>query len=186
MKTDGLTHLATHEAVALRLGDGSAPFGVFFDIDGLVYDTDYFGFAHSDGILIRVAAHLAEVARLQDGAQAFRVGGDEFLVLLPNASHDDALSFAASTCTGVDALRLEYKRFDAPGRSHVAVNAVVGRVAAALTENVVAAREWMAALIWEAKGHERLRVGVVADGGGSLPPWACAKRTDAESKPRTA
>jgi GGDEF domain-containing protein len=172
MKVDGLTNLPTHEAVAEMLSDGSTPFGVIFDIDGLVWATDSFGFAHSDAILIRVAALVDEATQEMLGGRAFRINGDEFLAVLPSASHDQAIAFASSVIRGVAGLHLAYARRDAPDRRQVALNAVVSRIAASLTANVHAVREWTADLIWQAKNRDKHRVEVVADTADSLPPWA--------------
>jgi len=171
MKFDSLTGLPTHEEVAARLGDGSAPFGVFFDIDALAWATHTFGFAHSDQILIRVAG-VIDTTAIPLAGESFRIGGDEFLALLPGASHDDALHFARLVIRGVAALRLEYSRRDDSTRRHAAVNAVVCRVTAALTGEIQAARKWTADMIWQAKQGDRLRVEVLADAGDDLPPWA--------------
>lgn len=171
MKLDALTGLPTHDGVAGRLDDGSAPFGAIFDVDALAWATCRFGFAHSDRILIHVAGIIDAAARASAG-ESFRIGGDEFLALLPGASHDDALRFARSVVRDVDALRLEYSRDDDPTRRRVAVNAVVCRVTAGLTGRIQAAREWTADMIWQAKRGHPLATEVVADAGDDLPPWA--------------
>ena len=148
------------------------PFAVIFDIDGLIWATDSFGFAHSDQIIIRVAALIDMIVRKQTGGRAFRIAGDEFLAILPDASHDQAIAFARSVIEQVAALQLEYVRRDAPDRRYVAVNAVVTRVTSALTAKVAAVREWTAELIWQAKSCDKHRVEVVADNGDTLPWWA--------------
>ncbi len=170
MTFDSLTGLPKHEAVAMRLGD-SAPFGAIFDIDGLAWATQAFGPAHSDRILVSVARVIDATAK-QHGGEAFRIGGDEFLAVLPHASHDDALHFAESVVRAVAALRLEYSRWDDPARRVVALNAVVCCVTADLTANMQLVHEWAADMIWQAKHGDRFRVEVVADAGDGLPPWS--------------
>jgi diguanylate cyclase (GGDEF)-like protein len=171
MTRDGLTGLQTHMAVAHLLIEGSTPFGVLLDIDGLGWATHMFGYAHSDGILVHVS-RVVDAAAQGMGGEAFRIGGDEFLIILPGATHDEALEVARSVVDQVAELRLDYAREDDATRRHVAVNAVVCRVAASLTANITAVRGWIADMIWAAKRGNKFLVGVVADAGSKLPTWA--------------
>ena len=158
-------------AAAHLLRDGSTPFGVVLDIDGLVWATHLLGHAHSDDILVHVS-RVVDAAAKDMGGEAFRIGGDEFLIVLPGATHDEALDVARSMIDQVAALRLDYAREDDATRRHVAVNAVVCRIAASLTVNITAVRDWIADMIWAAKVGNKLFVGVVADAGTELPAWA--------------
>lgn len=170
MMRDGLTGLQMHKAVAHLLSDDSTPFGVLLDIDGLVWATYMFGYMHSDDILVHVSRVVDAAARGMSG-EAFRIGGDELLIILPDATHDEALDVARSVVDHVAELRLDYAREDDATRRHVAVNAVVCRVAPSLTLNITAVRDWIADMILAAKRGNRFLVGVVADAGSELPNW---------------
>lgn len=96
-RTDGLTGLPNRRALmddlAAALADGgdSAPRTlVFFDLDGFKLYNDGFGHVAGDILLSRLAAQLVAVA---DGrGVAYRLGGDEFCVLLTGEVADgDAL-----------------------------------------------------------------------------------------------
>lgn len=168
---DGLTGLPTYREVARHLQHGATPFGVVFDIDSLVWLTDMFGYQSSDEAIVKVGRLVQEVARQESGV-TFRIGGDEFLVVLPEGySHDRALAFARDVLRRVAELEIPYLRADNPSRRRLAVNAVVCRVSAGLTANVRSVREWIQDMIWTAKQGDVHRVEVIADAGETVPPW---------------
>ena len=86
---DPLTGLFNRRALArnldLEIGRANRqdrPFSiVFLDVDHLKYTNDTQGHAAGDAVLTSVAAGLRTVLRQADSA--YRVGGDEFVVLLP-------------------------------------------------------------------------------------------------------
>ncbi len=93
--TDALTGLGNRRALALDLEDllpehGPArPFVLaLFDLDGFKHYNDTFGHPAGDALLIRLGANLA--ACLQDRGRAFRMGGDEFCVLIEPGLDDPA------------------------------------------------------------------------------------------------
>jgi diguanylate cyclase (GGDEF)-like protein len=71
------------------------------DIDDFKLVNDQFGHPAGDRALAEVAA------RLRQGGESFRVGGDEFALLLPAASEDTARRTAGSIVDRVAALELE-------------------------------------------------------------------------------
>jgi diguanylate cyclase (GGDEF)-like protein len=71
------------------------------DIDDFKLVNDRFGHPAGDRVLAEVAA------RLRQGGESFRVGGDEFALLLPAASEDTARRTASSIVERVAALELE-------------------------------------------------------------------------------
>jgi diguanylate cyclase (GGDEF)-like protein len=93
---DGLTDLPNHRAFqdALRRAeDASVRYGeraalVTFDVDDFKFVNDRHGHRHGDERLQTVAGVLAGAARGSD--QAFRVGGDEFALLLAHCDADGA------------------------------------------------------------------------------------------------
>jgi diguanylate cyclase (GGDEF)-like protein len=96
---DGLTDLPNHRAfqdelpravaAARRFEESLAV--VVFDLDDFKYINDRHGHPHGDAILTRVAGVL-RTARVED--RAFRIGGDEFAMLLPHADADGARTIA--------------------------------------------------------------------------------------------
>jgi diguanylate cyclase (GGDEF)-like protein len=85
---DGLTGLANHRAfqdelsrAAALAGRSGEPLGlIMLDIDGLKVANDRFGHRHGDKRLQDVGLILSDG---RAGDRAFRIGGDEFAVLLP-------------------------------------------------------------------------------------------------------
>ena len=77
--------------VTSRCADRGQPLAVaFIDVDGLKPINDVLGHAIGDDMLRRVAGSIVEAAG--PDAQVCRFGGDEFVVLLPGESHQDALA----------------------------------------------------------------------------------------------
>jgi|GEM_PF-6970656 len=83
---DALTGLPTHEALLDAIDAPTT--AVFLDIDALRIVTYEHGHLTSDDVLTRLGAWLAEKA------QAFRVAGDEFVLLLPGCAIADAEQLA--------------------------------------------------------------------------------------------
>ena len=101
-------HREFHEAVARELQrcrrHGGSASVVLFDLDGFKLVNDGAGHAEGDRVLIAVAEALDGACR--DTDIAFRVGGDEFALLLPETPRDAAevvASRAAEAIAGVDA-----------------------------------------------------------------------------------
>lgn len=92
----GLANRAMFEAALLEaLGrDDRAGVGLlYFDLDSFKAVNDTFGHAAGDLLLKTIAARLA--AEVPAGAVAARMGGDEFVVLLPETGTRDALASLA-------------------------------------------------------------------------------------------
>ena len=104
--TDPLTSLGNHRHFHERLGrelEHARRFGgalaiCLVDIDDFKQVNDRFGHPVGDSVLSRVAA------RLRQTGEAFRVGGDEFAVLLPGYGPDEALTAATSIVERIRAL----------------------------------------------------------------------------------
>jgi len=94
--TELFNHREFHEAVGRELercrrhGGGLAV--VLFDLDGFKQVNDTRGHAAGDRVLKAVAGALAGSARSSD--QAYRIGGDEFALLLPDTSGREAITAA--------------------------------------------------------------------------------------------
>ncbi|MGJ7581585.1 sensor domain-containing diguanylate cyclase [Variovorax sp. RHLX14] len=107
--SDHLTGLvnrrAFYEAAAVameRCMQGNMPLSVIvFDADHFKIVNDTYGHAAGDAVLRHLAAGLSANFRSTDIVSRF--GGEEFIVLMPGASEDDALTMAQRMCQHVSA-----------------------------------------------------------------------------------
>jgi diguanylate cyclase (GGDEF)-like protein len=107
--TDSLTGLASRRAVETALeeacespsGPGS-PALVLCDIDDLKQVNDSGGHAAGDRALCRAAEALVAAAEPHEDAVVGRFGGDEFCVLLPSGSAEDARALALEAVRRLD------------------------------------------------------------------------------------
>jgi diguanylate cyclase (GGDEF)-like protein len=104
---DPLTRLFNRRALLEELGVAAAECDVkplalvFLDVDNFKEINDGHGHAAGDSVLARFATLLAELVRSND--RAFRVGGDEFALLLYGASEADAREIVARIIAAVEA-----------------------------------------------------------------------------------
>jgi diguanylate cyclase (GGDEF)-like protein len=108
--TDSLTGLASRRAVETALEEAcDAPSGpgspalVLCDIDDLKQVNDRGGHAAGDRALCRAAEALVAAAAPHEDAVVGRFGGDEFCVLLPSGSAEDARAVALDAVRRLDA-----------------------------------------------------------------------------------
>jgi diguanylate cyclase (GGDEF)-like protein len=88
-----------------RSGEGGRPIScLMLDVDHFKAFNDRFGHDAGDAVLRAVGAVLTGATR--DGALAFRVGGEEFLVLLPDLAADQARVRAEEIRAQIKALRV--------------------------------------------------------------------------------
>ena len=98
--TDGLTSLGNREGFQRRLGAelvraeryGTPLNLVMIDLDNFKQVNDRFGHAAGDAALLAVADALRQHLRAADNA--FRWGGDEFVLLLPGVTAEEAMAAA--------------------------------------------------------------------------------------------
>jgi diguanylate cyclase (GGDEF)-like protein len=157
---DELTGLETYRAFAeLRIPPGGV-IGVAFDIAGLIWVNDNFGFQQGDHSLKRVAELLAEKCGPL-GVQPIRYAGEEFLVLSPNFSVASAKAFAEDVIRACDDLRLP---FCAAGisRALVSLNAVILRVSPETLASREALSEIVATQIYAARQQTGQEAGLIA------------------------
>jgi diguanylate cyclase (GGDEF)-like protein len=109
--TDSLTGLASRRAVETALeaacatpGTPGTPAIVLCDIDDLKQVNDRGGHEAGDRALVRAAEALAEAAAPYEDAVVGRFGGDEFCVLLPSGSAEDARLLAIDAVRRLDAV----------------------------------------------------------------------------------
>ena len=98
--TDGLTGLGNRRRLsaalenAVKIGSADRPVLLtIFDLDGFKFYNDTYGHPAGDALLVRLADQL--VRSLDDGSDAFRMGGDEFCVVARLSAVDRALDVAA-------------------------------------------------------------------------------------------
>ncbi len=112
--TDALTGLYNRRAMDQQLSDiwaapDPAPLALLvLDIDFFKRINDTYGHADGDCVIRWVAATLCRCIRVGDSA--FRYGGEEFMVLLPNTTLDGAISMAESIRGRIEAHHLSFPR----------------------------------------------------------------------------
>lgn len=94
-QTDALTQLLDRSTLAARMSEHAADAAVLLiDLDGFKRYNDRLGHEEGDKLLVAFADALRQSIRRED--LAFRLGGDEFLVLLPRADQTAAESVLAA------------------------------------------------------------------------------------------
>ena len=77
---------------------------IMIDLDKFKYINDTFGHKQGDEVLVKIAAVLQNNCRIED--IAVRIGGDEFLVVLPHCSEGEAINKANDICSKVHAIEV--------------------------------------------------------------------------------
>jgi diguanylate cyclase (GGDEF)-like protein len=116
------------ESVAHRTTDAGNGAALMIDIDWFKSYNDIHGHLAGDAILRRVAAALTAQTRPTD--RIYRYGGEEFLVLLPDASIAEAAAVAERQREAVASLAIPTDRPGAPDSEIVTVSIGVARIAA--------------------------------------------------------
>jgi diguanylate cyclase (GGDEF)-like protein len=154
--SDPLTGLANRRALAEAKLPASYSL-IELDLDHFKLVNDSFGHDAGDRVLKQVARVLKESVREQD--QTFRLGGEEFLVLLPEADQATALMVA-------ERIRCSMRQLDAMGagpEGEVTVSLGVSSKSALLTADFSEVMELADQALYAAKGAGRDRV-CAADG----------------------
>ena len=94
-----LLHECLDAAVARRRATGDGLAVVFLDLDDFKVVNDTMGHAAGDDVLVQTASRITDaLARLGEGAAAFRMSGDEFAVLLLGPAAVDAAVERSGSC----------------------------------------------------------------------------------------
>ncbi|MDR3561142.1 MAG: diguanylate cyclase [Negativicutes bacterium] len=134
----GLYNRSFFETVLRRDNQKFAGALIVFDIDGLKRINVAFGYAAGDKLLV-AAADIIKLS-LRDGDIAARIGGDEFIALLPGASEGEAGKIARAIREGIVSHGLAHLRV--PFSVAVGV-AVAGKEGSSLLDACKAAEESM-------------------------------------------
>ena len=100
--TDALTGLGNRRALTRdldRVAEGHRPAAVLalFDLDGFKHYNDSYGHPAGDALLQRLGAKLA--VHVRGAGTAYRMGGDEFCVLLPDRGSAEQVADCAAALT---------------------------------------------------------------------------------------
>ena len=160
---DGLTGMLNRRALAARVAELTAqsrlsgdPIGVIIgDLDHFKRVNDEHGHAVGDAALVDVAYTLRKELRAFD--LAYRIGGEEFLVLLPGGSRDQTAALA-------EHLRAAIERTPAGGLSLTMSLGVASSEGGTFDYDQVLAMADQA--LYEAKDEGRNRVAVAGSGAG--------------------
>jgi diguanylate cyclase (GGDEF)-like protein/PAS domain S-box-containing protein len=95
----------THSLCTTRRRDSHGAV-LFFDLDEFKYINDTFGHRAGDTMLVRVAQEVGSMIR--QGECFSRVGGDEFAVLMPEASQSDAQRLAQRIVRAVSQIAVKF------------------------------------------------------------------------------
>ena len=104
---DPLTGMLNRSALAVRVAEltqqarlaGQPVALIVADIDNLKAFNDEHGHAVGDSVLVEVASRIRGELRAYDAA--YRIGGDEFLIVLPGAREQSAFELAEALCRAV-------------------------------------------------------------------------------------
>jgi diguanylate cyclase len=155
--TDPLTGLCNRRAMDQRLGElwsaaEDAPLAILvLDIDFFKRINDTYGHADGDCVIRWVAATLCRCIRVGDSA--FRYGGEEFLVLLPDTTLEGAISLAESIRG-----RIEDQHLDFPRHGQVPLTVSLGVAARKRQDDPLSLFERADRALYQAKRHGRNRV----------------------------
>jgi two-component system, cell cycle response regulator len=103
--------LETLSIQAKRYGHGYC--AVLCDIDFFKPYNDYYGHLSGDEVLKKTASVISE--NLRAGDAAYRFGGEEFLIILPEQTLESAPVAAERLCRGVEGLAMPHEAKTPPG-----------------------------------------------------------------------
>lgn len=175
-RKDALTGLANRrhilqeaDSLAEAASDSRPMACVILDLDHFKRINDSHGHATGDRVLQAAASCLATLVRSND--HVGRYGGEEFLIILPNASIHEAEAVAERCRAGLAALTIHNDH-----GSLVAVSASFGvTLLSANDASVAAAIARADEALYQAKGDGRNRVEILLAGSGTVPSDAFSR-----------
>jgi diguanylate cyclase len=152
------------EMVARRQEDAAPGAALMIDIDWFKQYNDRHGHLAGDQVLRRVATALASVVRPTD--RVYRYGGEEFLVLLPGASVDDATAIAERQREAVLRMGIPIERERGPAGEVITISIGVARMVLPASGRPVNPDAWLKAAdeaMYVSKVNGRNQVTVAPD-----------------------
>ena len=134
---------------------------VLCDVDFFKFYNDHYGHLAGDEVLQKVAETIAEQRR--SGDTAYRYGGEEFLVILPEQGLEEAVSIADRLRLAVEDLRIPHEAKDPPGV--VTISAGVAALSAEKLKSPDDLLKEADVALYRAKQTGRNRVISYGDGG---------------------
>ncbi len=128
---------------------------VLCDVDHFKAYNDRYGHIAGDEVLVRVAKEIADQRR--SGDTAYRYGGEEFLIVLPEQSLEEAAAAAERLRRSVEALQIPHESNEPPGL--VTISAGVATLRAGDTKSSDDLLREADAALYRAKEAGRNRVG---------------------------
>jgi diguanylate cyclase (GGDEF)-like protein len=158
---DELTGLSTMKRPSeLRVGPSGA-FAIGLDIANMAWVNDQFGHEAGDRVIATVGKMVQRFATFRSCA-AFRVGGDEFLLVFRFASRPDVVTWARGLVNECKKQRMPYRQSDSD-RDYVALNAAVFKIEPTDQIGQRALRERISQIIYAHKVQTGLHFGEVAE-----------------------
>jgi two-component system, cell cycle response regulator len=139
-------------AIAEAAAQAGQPFAVMVvDLDRFKDVNDQHGHGAGDAVLVEVARRLS--ANLREGDLLARIGGEEFLVVLPDTAMPDARNVAERLCSSVEA-----RPFQLPAGPRLRVTVSVGVAVSGMTGTAAKVVEQADLALLESKGAGRNQV----------------------------
>ena len=112
---DELTGIPSRRALNEQLAALGSRYAVaMLDVDHFKKFNDTYGHDLGDQVLKMVAAH---IARVGGGGKAFRYGGEEFTVLFPGKSAEDAIPHLEAVREDIESYRMALRAAERPART---------------------------------------------------------------------
>jgi diguanylate cyclase (GGDEF)-like protein len=167
-RTDPLTSLGNRrrleedlEGIHARAQRTARPFGVaLFDVDHFKLYNDHYGHLEGDEALRQVARCIGAVMRA--GENAYRYGGEEFLILLPDCDLDGAVAAAERVRRVVEDQAIPHQARPSPP-ALVTLSGAAGSWTAGSALSTAAVLERVDEALYDAKSAGRNRIHAVAD-----------------------
>ncbi|WP_424986219.1 diguanylate cyclase [Microbulbifer sp. S227A] len=125
-----LPHLAATASEAAKTGSSFAV--MLADLDHFKQINDCFGHPAGDAVLIEAARRLQSQVRACD--MVARVGGEEFMIVIPDADQDAATLAAERMCRQINALPFHCAGVDHPVKVTTSIGVVVGSPSCAMAQ----------------------------------------------------
>ena len=110
--TDDLTHLCNRRAFKKDVRRIKHPFFALVNINGFKHYNDFYGNRTGDHILRQTAILLQQIVPSRYGAKFYRVGGDDFGILIDETEPIDAKEFAQNIITAFENHKITFKSVD--------------------------------------------------------------------------